>query len=106
MLNQLNTLTATNAFVFFIFALLITQHLCLFFDISRFQKHPLSQLNYVNAGILSALITTAAFYTVRLSSMTHKVMLIAVIAVISATTITLTLQRVSDWLFQRNSKTT
>jgi|SRR5690606_2296717 len=104
MLSQLNTLTTENFFVVFISALLFTVHICLFFDISRFQKYPLSDLNYINAGILSALITTAAFYTVNISSMTHKVMLIAVIAFISATTITLTLQRLLNWLFHRKQK--
>jgi len=101
MLSQLNTLTLANAFVVFLFALLFTAHICLFFDISRFQKHPLSKLNYMNSGILSALIMTGSFYTVRLSSMTHKITLIVTIGFISATTITLTLQRFSNWIFHR-----
>lgn len=99
MLNQLNTFNATNAVVVFIYALLFTQHVCLFFDLSRFQKYPLSQLNYVNAGLLSALITTACFFTLRFSSMTHKVMWMAAIGFVSATVITLTLQRLSGWVF-------
>jgi hypothetical protein len=99
MLSQLNTLTTANAFVVFTFALLFTGHVCLFFDLSRFQKQPLSNLNYVNSGILSALITTGSFYTVRLSSMTHKMILIAAIGLLSATAITLTIQRLSNRLF-------
>lgn len=105
MLSQLNTLTAANAFVVFICAVLFTAHICLFFDISRFQKHPLSKINYPIAAMLSALITTIAFYTIKLSSMTYKVVLLAVIGFVLATAITLTLQRFSDWIFHRNQET-
>ncbi len=102
MLSQLNTFTAADVFVVFIYAFLYTEHICLFFDISKFQKHPLSSFNYVNAGILSALITTGSFYTIRLSSVTHKLMLLAAIGFVSATAITMTLQRMSNRLFHRN----
>ncbi len=101
MLSQLNTLTPTNAFVVFIYALLFTVHISLIFDLSKFQKYPLSKLNFTNAGILSALITTGSFYSIRLSSMTHKFILIAVIGFISASAITLTLQKFINQLFPR-----
>ncbi len=101
MLSELNTFTAENAFVFFLFTLLFTQHVCLFFDISKFQKYPLSQLNYVNAGVLSALVTTASFYTIRLSSTTANFILVTVIGFISATAITLSLQKLSNLMFKR-----
>lgn len=103
MLSELNTFTAENSFVFFLFALLFTQHVCLFFDISKFQKYPLSRLNYVIAGILSALVTTASFYTIRLSSMTANFILVTVIGFISATAITLSLQKLSDFMFNREN---
>ena len=96
MLSQFNTFTTANAFVVFIYALLFTGHICLFFDLSRFQKHPLSRLNYVISGVLSALITTGSFYSIRLSSMTHKIMLISATGFIAATAITLTLQRLTN----------
>jgi hypothetical protein len=103
MLSELTTLTAENAFVFFLFALLFTGHVCLFFDISKFQKYPLSHLNYVNAGILSALVTTVSFYTIRLSSTTANFILVTVIGFISATAITLSLQKLSDLMFNREN---
>ena len=102
MLSQLNTFTIEHAFEVFIFALLFTGHVCLFFDLSRFQKLPLSNLNYVGSGVLSALITTGCFYAVSLSSMTDKIVLITAIGFISATAITLTIQRISNRLFHRN----
>gem|GEM_PF-1542682 len=106
MLNQLNTLTTANAFVVFIYALLFTSHVCLFFDISRFQKYPLSKLNFMNSGFLSALITTGSFYAVTLSSMSHKIMLITSIGFISATAITLTLQRFSILMLRQKQPST
>ena len=106
MLNQLNTFSATHAVVVYIYALLFTQHICLFLDLSRFQKHPLGPLNYLNAGLLSALITAVSFFTLRFSSLTHKVMWVAVIGFVSAAVITLTLQRLSHAVFSRQKGTT
>jgi hypothetical protein len=101
MLNQLSTFTAANAVVVFIFAVLLTQHVCLFFDLSRFQKMPLSDLNYFNAGLLSALITTGCFFTLRLPSLTHKIVSVAAIGFLAATVITLTLQRLVNKVLKR-----
>jgi hypothetical protein len=103
MLSQFNTFTAANAVVVFIYALLFTGHVCLFFDLSRFQKIPLSNFNYVGSGVLSALITTGSFYVVSLASMTHKIILITAIGFISATAITLTIQRITNRVFHRKT---
>jgi len=101
MLSQLNTLTAANTFVVFICALLFTAHICLFLNVSRFQKYPLSDLNYINAGIMSALMTTTAFYTINFSSNTIKFIVLTAIGSITATVITLTLQRFINRVFHR-----
>lgn len=105
MLNQFNTSTITHVIEIFLYTLLYTAHICLFLNISRFQKYPLSDLNYINAGIMSALITTGAFFTIRFSSMTYEIMLIAGTGFISATAITLTLQRVANLMFKREKET-
>ena len=101
MFNQLNTFNATNAIVVFIYALLFTQHVCLFVDLSRFQKYPLSHLNYMNAGLMSALVTAGCFFTLGFLSGTNKIMCVTAIGIVSATAITLTLQRLSNWVFLR-----
>lgn len=100
MINQLNSFNAANLFVVFINALLYTQHICLFLDLSKFQKYPLTKFNYGNAGILSAVIATVAFFSLKVSSKPHKIMWVAVIGFVSATALTLCLQRVSDSIFQ------
>jgi hypothetical protein len=57
----------------------------------------------VGSGILSALMTTGSFYAIKLSSMTDKIMLTAAIGFISATAITLSLQRLTNRVFHRET---
>ncbi len=39
----------------FLWYFLLTAHVCLFVDLSRFQKHPMSKLNHIIASAVSAL---------------------------------------------------
>ena len=94
MLNSFSTSATAHAIEIFIYALLYTGHICLFFNTAGCRTKPLSDLNYMNAVILSALITTVASYAVVFASTIRKLLLLAVIGFIATAIIPLTLQKV------------
>ncbi len=78
----------------FMFYLLVTAHVCLFVDLSPWQKYPLSKLNYLIASVLAAAIPSVitSFATISSSSIELGVGLVSAFTL--SIFITLSLQQI------------
>ena len=62
-MNIIDTVSPTsfyNSGGHFLFYMLITTHVCVFLDISPLQKHPMCQLNFLLASLISAAVPSVA----------------------------------------------
>lgn len=96
MLNQFSTSATAHAVEIFVYALLYTGHICLFFNTAGCRTKPISDLSYMSAALLSALIILIASYAVNFASTALNLMVLAVIGFIAATVITLSLQKIMN----------
>jgi len=91
--------STTAVVVSYLYYLLLTSHVCLFVDSSRWQKYPVSRFNHVLASLLAALPATIISNTFNFSSTSIEVAIGISTAVILSTAITLVIQRVINFDF-------
>ena len=92
MFEQFQIFTLSNAFQVYLYILFFTSHICLFVDLSKFQKHPMRKLTYSLACISSAIVPTLVFYTTNFSSLIRKYTVLTVIAILFSILFSLTFQ--------------